>query len=182
MAQTMISSEVMISATICPPSAMYDTPLVTSAMLTTIHHLPSTAMCVALATDVSRRLASTSQQPTWSSMQECNWKHIFKGEWECPPTWDSMSACICKQPGSLRLSVIVTILESIPRSLLGNIHWDILRTVLELYHRASWMHNSCWLGVYICVQSAVFFRTLLGACNYLYMAVWFQAYWMQHDV
>jgi len=74
--QTMISTDVMISATICHP------PLAT-------RHPPPSSRCLAPAT----------QQVSGSSTLEHTWKHIVKWDWEC--TWGRARECAWERLGSL---------------------------------------------------------------------------------
>jgi len=111
--QTMISTSVIISATICcPPSATHHMPHGASQTFPTIPHLPYTSSC----------LASATQEVSGSSMQEDTWEHIVKWDCECLPSWE----CTCERLGSVLGCV------------LGGILGSVLRAYLAAYSQAGW--------------------------------------------
>jgi len=71
-------------------------------------------------------------------------------------------------------SAIARVLESMLGSVLENVLGGVLGSV-------TWERKSSRLGVYNRVQSGVYFRWYLGACNEAHVVVWVQVCSMQHD-
>jgi len=125
--QTMILTDVMISATICcPPSAIYHTPHAARHTLPTLHHLPHTSQC----------LDSTTQEVSWSSMQEYTWEHIVKWDWECLSSWE----CTCERFGGVRGCVLGVVLGSVLWAYLGVYCQAGWECAIECNRECLWEH------------------------------------------
>jgi len=139
MLQTIISTEIMISATINHPQH-------------TSHYTLPASWCLVPAT----------QQHSGSSTQEHTWEHIIKCDWKCLASWEYTCEHTAKQAWSMSFSAIGNILESKVASILKNILEGVLGRVLRVNFKVSselnWDLQSCRQGVYKWVQSDVYIR------------------------
>jgi len=151
--QTMISTDLMISATVHRPSSVtHHMPHATCQTLCTIRHPPHASLC----------LASSTQQVSGSSMQQRTSEHIDKWDWECLPSGE----CTCEQLGGILGCILRGVLGSVLEAYLGvysqvgwECDWERLESVLgSVQSNRLRVRHRVQLGVYLRACSGVLLR------------------------